>query len=462
MANKRQAELAELGMTEEDLAARQDRVNAILGKGEVLETKAEIIKVKSDGAKFLPMIPEDKMQTVFAGDGLMRITEEIKRMALADPAAGDPTLLMQTAKGRKDIIHLARMVTSSRVYLDDLGKETAANLKALPRLIDANRKTMRDKLDALADAIRKPVTDDEERVAAHEARLQAIRSIPLSMQAATSAEVAHQIEELRGMPLTAEEWEEFFPIAKAEVERTLQVLSEAFTAKKTAEDNAAELERLRIAAIDRGRQDAENQRVQAAAESARRKEQERVENGLQAALGCVAEARREAELAQQRAAQAEAEAAKLKEENLCREIKEYVAAELVEVGAQQIQRRFNLSYGAAEEMLNRMEADGVIGQNVNGKRKVLRAIPEPVPTPETVQQLKFAEAQTERDRERLGEVVKEISTDHRKHCNREALEDISNAIPGIELAAVESREAISKAIATAIIRGQIRHVSINY
>lgn len=464
MINKMQSELAELGMTEEDLAAKREKLKTILGKGEIVESPAPIVPVKSDGVKFLPLIPVDKIQVIFSGNGLARVTEEIRRLAMADPAASDQAELMKTAKGRKEIVHLARMVVSSRVYLDDLGKETVANLKALPKLIDANRATMREELDALAASIRKPVTEDEARIAAHEARIQAVREIPLAVQAGTSADVQAQIESVLGMPMTITEWEEFLPEAKATQEQVLNVLSEAYVAKKKAEDDSAELERLRKERTERDRKDAEDRRVREAADRARREAEEKAERERQAALGREAEANRAAELAKQRAAQAEAETAKLKADSLYREIKEYVSKELIELGATQLQRRFNISYGQSVGFMEQMEADGVIGTvQESGKRAVIRATeeqPHPVETPEPTKTL----AET---REEIGRTLQPVNVpsaqptpEHRKAFNREALEDIQNAIESVEVTG--DLCATAKAIATAIIKGKIRHVSIAY
>ncbi|EGT6367902.1 cell envelope biogenesis protein TolA, partial [Escherichia coli] len=47
-----------------------------------------------------------------------------------------------TAKGRKEIAYLAYKVAQTKTYLDGLGKDLVAELKEIPKLIDANRKTV--------------------------------------------------------------------------------------------------------------------------------------------------------------------------------------------------------------------------------------------------------------------------------------------------------------------------------
>ncbi|OCS62006.1 hypothetical protein BBZ50_02590 [Escherichia coli] len=44
-----------------------------------------------------------------------------------------------TAKGRKEIASLAYKVAQTKTYLDGLGKDLVAELKEIPKLIDANR-----------------------------------------------------------------------------------------------------------------------------------------------------------------------------------------------------------------------------------------------------------------------------------------------------------------------------------
>lgn len=66
-----------------------------------------------------------------------------------------------TAKGRKEISSLAYKVSQSKSYLDGLGKDLVSELKEIPKLIDANRKTVRDRFDALRDKARQPLTNWE-------------------------------------------------------------------------------------------------------------------------------------------------------------------------------------------------------------------------------------------------------------------------------------------------------------
>ena len=68
-----------------------------------------------------------------------------------------------TKEGRSQIKTAARQIASVKTKVDDLGKQVVAELKALPKVIDNNRKKWREKLEALQEEIRRPVTEIEER-----------------------------------------------------------------------------------------------------------------------------------------------------------------------------------------------------------------------------------------------------------------------------------------------------------
>lgn len=76
-------------------------------------------------------------------------------------AATQETADTTTEKGRKAIASMAYRVAQSKTYIESYGKELAAELKELPKLVDANRKYARDFLDALKDTVRKPLDDWE-------------------------------------------------------------------------------------------------------------------------------------------------------------------------------------------------------------------------------------------------------------------------------------------------------------
>ena len=64
---------------------------------------------------------------------------------------------VDSVKARKEIASVAYRVAQTKSYIDGVGKELVAEMKELPRQIDAARKEYRDRLDALRDEIRAPL-----------------------------------------------------------------------------------------------------------------------------------------------------------------------------------------------------------------------------------------------------------------------------------------------------------------
>ena len=73
---------------------------------------------------------------------------------------------LSTKKGRDAIASMAYKVRQSKTALDKIGKELVDQLKEQPKLVDAERKRMRDYLDSLAEEVRKPLDEFEAREAA--------------------------------------------------------------------------------------------------------------------------------------------------------------------------------------------------------------------------------------------------------------------------------------------------------
>ena len=100
----------------------------------------------------LVVIEKANAMTVFqSADQIEEILQKVEREVMS--FVPDIT----TAKGRKEIASLAYKVAQTKTYLDGLGKDLVAELKEIPKLIDANRKTVRDRLDELKAKARQPL-----------------------------------------------------------------------------------------------------------------------------------------------------------------------------------------------------------------------------------------------------------------------------------------------------------------
>ncbi|WP_434782974.1 hypothetical protein [Klebsiella pneumoniae] len=131
-----------------------------------------------------------------------------------------------TKKGRDAIASMAHKVARSKTYIDNAGKDLVAELKALPKQIDESRRVVRERLDALKDEVRRPLTEweaEQERIKAEEA-MTALHVEALAMNEDFDRQLAARIESDHEMAL---------------------LMNDAFDREQA--DKAAEAERQRIA-----------------------------------------------------------------------------------------------------------------------------------------------------------------------------------------------------------------------
>ncbi|MDU4424132.1 MAG: hypothetical protein E7I51_19560 [Raoultella sp.] len=101
-----------------------------------------------------------------------------------------------TKKGRDAIASMAHKVARSKTYIDNAGKDLVAELKALPKQIDESRRVVRERLDALKDEVRRPLTEweaEQERIKAEEA-MNALHAEALEMNIKFDQELAAKFE----------------------------------------------------------------------------------------------------------------------------------------------------------------------------------------------------------------------------------------------------------------------------
>ncbi|HIB5605060.1 TPA: hypothetical protein ACWXAL_004603 [Klebsiella pneumoniae] len=203
-----------------------------------------------------------------------------------------------TKKGRDAIASMAHKVARSKTYIDNAGKDLVAELKALPKQIDESRRVVRERLDALKDEVRRPLTEweaEQARIAEEKAAEEERLRIEAEQKAALEAlrkqvEVDHEMALLMNDAFDREQAEK-----KAEAERLriareeeIKRLAEEKAKREAAEqaqreiDAAAAREREAILAKER----AERERIEAQqrAEREQREAAERAEREKQAAV----------------------------------------------------------------------------------------------------------------------------------------------------------------------------------
>ncbi|HGO4786711.1 TPA: hypothetical protein MDR44_004615 [Klebsiella pneumoniae] len=181
-----------------------------------------------------------------------------------------------TKKGRDAIASMAHKVARSKTYIDNAGKDLVAELKALPKQIDESRRVVRERLDALKDEVRRPLTEweaEQERIKAEEA-MNVLHAGALAMNEEFDRQLAARIESDHEMAL---------------------LMNDAFDREQA--EKKAEAERQRIAREEEIKRLAEEKAKREAAEQAQRE------------IHAAAAREREAILAKERAEREQREAA---------------------------------------------------------------------------------------------------------------------------------------------------------
>ena len=142
---------------------------------------------------------------------------------------------------RDKLVSLAYEVTRSKTYIESKGKELAAELKEIPRKIDAARAEFKKELDTLASEIKKPTDDwviaEEERIAEEEQKKKAEEERVKSEELARIMPYLHA----EALEMNAEH-DKLIAEAKAEAERK-RIAYEDELKRQAAEQAKLEAER---------------------------------------------------------------------------------------------------------------------------------------------------------------------------------------------------------------------------
>ncbi|EOG1019929.1 hypothetical protein ACK2X8_002081 [Klebsiella variicola] len=192
-----------------------------------------------------------------------------------------------TKKGRDAIASMAHKVARSKTYIDNAGKDLVAELKALPKQIDESRRVVRERLDALKDEVRRPLTEweeEQERIKAEEA-MNALHAEALAMNEEFDRKLAARVESDHEMALLMNDaFDRVQAEKKAEAERQLIAREEEIKrlAEEKAKREAEERHRAELEAA--ARREAEERAAKERAERERIEGIQRAEREKQAAI----------------------------------------------------------------------------------------------------------------------------------------------------------------------------------
>lgn len=255
---------------------------------------------------------------------------------------------LTTDRGRKAIAALAFKVTKTKTAIDEARKLLTEEWRANVKKADEAGKAIRDKLDKLRDEVRAPLTEweaaEERRVSLVNAALDAIRAAGQISPEETSEDVAGRLAGLAKMDLPESEFRDHLSIAQSLLSQAIAALEAGVARLARAEQDARDLAEFRekktarlaaeqAAQEKREAEEAEALAAKEAADRAAQAERDRVarEEKLAAEaeqrardeaekIARAAQARRDAEHAEQLAA-AQKEAQRLRDEQEDRERK---------------------------------------------------------------------------------------------------------------------------------------------
>ncbi|KJK19090.1 hypothetical protein [Pseudomonas sp. 2(2015)] len=177
-----------------------------------------------------------------------------------------------TRKGREAIASIAYKVARSKTALDNVGKDLVADLKEIPKKIDAERKRMRDTLDIWQEEVRRPLNEwqaaEDARVDEHNNAIAHLKLHAEALEGITAEDLADRIAKVEAVAL-GEQWEEFEAEAARAKDDSLKVLRATLAARQQYEAEQAELARLRAEAEAREQKEREERIAREAAERAR-------------------------------------------------------------------------------------------------------------------------------------------------------------------------------------------------
>ena len=283
----------------------------------------------------LVTIEKQNVLTVFTTEnGLDPLLEKVR--SEIDCFVPDVT----TKKGRDEIASIAYKVAQTKSYLDKTGKELVDQLKQQPKMVDSERKRMRDTLDAWRDEVRAPLTALEDAEKEVLSKLDFMRNI----ETLTSEQIKERINQVGEFDIS------FAVIKPKDLEKqktfTIDFLQAKFDEVSALEIKQAEIERLQKEAAEREQKEREERIAREAAERARveaetkaRLKAERIESEKRQAIEAAERAERERIESEQRAErlriEAEQRAEREKKEAIERERRDAEHREQMRIQAEQ-------------------------------------------------------------------------------------------------------------------------------
>lgn len=226
-----------------------------------------------NSSSYLQMIEADP-------DLVYRDTEALeKAVAEIEAKLASAEVDLVTSKGRSEIASRAAELSRLKVQIEQAGLKRTEEWRKATDAVNAVKKTVKVRFDALRDKAREPLTKWEEEKERREQQinlgLERIDALGSPRLGCSVADLELLLVDLAYIPLTEEMFGDHLLIAEAKAGRAKSALDAALARAQADERDRAELARLRAEAAKREEEDRKREAEAKAAEAERlRKEQE--------------------------------------------------------------------------------------------------------------------------------------------------------------------------------------------
>jgi len=237
-------------------------------------------------------------------DVLNNILDKVEIIAISEASKLDAT----TKKNRKALASVANKVARTKTFLDGLRKDLVSDLKKQAGEIDAQRRQLRNRLDALKAKVRKPLTlweqAEKDRIMKIQEKIDSLFNVEF---VGSSDEIANQIDAIESIEID-DSFAEFADKAKEAKEQAIERGKIALKEKQDIEEAALKAKKAEEAArIERERRIAQEAAAKAEAKAkAEAEARQRAEMRAEQLRKQAEEAKRKAELIKKQVEEARA------------------------------------------------------------------------------------------------------------------------------------------------------------
>lgn len=427
----------------------------------------EMATIDSDKALIVLPDIEDRaaLMTLFTGEYDVTIGPLLKHIEKAVHEFKSHKHDARTDAGRKAIGKFDYKLARSKTALDGAGKAVVAVLKEMPKKIDANRKVAREMIEGWQTEITAPVKawDDaeDERKNRHLAAVTNIVTLGTATEGKTAAELRMALTtvEIQVVDASCEEFEREYALART---NALGRITGALEAREQYDADQAELAALRA---HKAEQEAKEEAAREAREAKERQEREEhaaAERFARDRRDAIARLAASADVEHVAAAGILSKIERLEKIALLPETwGDFLGEARLAYDTTLASLRKSLVAAEAREAAAKAEQDAqaakLATEAAERRRLEDEAGARREADEEAAQRARIAEAKLKADE--AAAAARAADEDHRRNINREALAALALLVPG---GGAKGNETAAKVILTAIIKGAVPHVTVNY